>query len=54
MPKKEAAPTSRTNRKQALLQIAREGGTTASHLTRTLGISRQLASRLESEAEKGH
>ena len=37
----------------ALLMIAREEGTTASHLARTLGISRQLASRLEAEAEKG-
>jgi MarR family len=37
----------------ALLVIARREGTTASELARTLGISRQLASRLAAEAEKG-
>jgi hypothetical protein len=35
----------------ALLVIARQEGTTASELSRTLGISRQLASRLAAEAE---
>ena len=37
----------------ALLAIAQREGTTASELARTLGISRQLASRLAVEAEKG-
>ena len=35
----------------ALLAIARREGTTASEVARTLGISRQLASRLAVEAE---
>ena len=37
----------------ALLVIARGEGTTASELARTLGISRQLASRLAAETERG-
>ena len=37
----------------ALLAIARIEGTTASEVARTLGISRQLASRLAAETEKG-